>query len=340
MRLSSLDDSIQDALATREQLASQINAILSDQPADETPHAQEEAELAAKYVQVQQKLLKYSIKQRDELKTSIATRRNAIEEGIKSQGRAQVELDTTLHQLDEIKLLQQENAKQIHGQRRRICEELMQIFPIEPTTRSLTFTVRGLLLPNTSFDDSDEDVIAAALGYVARLVDMLQYYLSLSVPYPIVPYGSRSLIRDEISTLSDTQRTFPLYGKGAVRFRFEYAVFLLNKDIECLAASQGLKLIDIRHTLPNLKYVLYVCSAGSAELPARKAGGVRGLLPGRGTPLRSRSGSEDGMADVARKALESATGMGGSRLSLQLPFEAEQTTSLRTRGLRENRAHG
>jgi hypothetical protein len=340
MRLSSLDDSIQDALATREELAAQINAILKDQPADKVPQAQEKAALAGKYLIAQKKSLRNSIKQRDELKASIAARRKAIADGAESQARAQVELQAKLEQTLDFEFLQKSNTEQIHGQRRRICEELLQIFPIEPTSRSLIFTICDLLLPNTSFDDADEDVVAAALGYVARLVDMLQYYLSVPLPYPVVPYGSRSIIRDEISTLADSQRTFPLYGKGTVSFRFEYAVFLLNKDIECLAESQGLKLIDIRHTLPNLKYVLYVCSAGTAELPARKAGGIRGLLAGRLTPLPSRSGSEEGHGDAARKALENGENRGMRRnLSLQLPFEVEQTTSLRTRGLRENRAH-
>ncbi|OBT77195.1 hypothetical protein VF21_04080 [Pseudogymnoascus sp. 05NY08] len=341
MRLSSLDDSIQDALATRERLAAQINTILQEQPVDETPLAEEEAALAAKYLKSEQRLVKLAMKQRDELQASIAARRRAIDEGTKSQAQAEIKLVSIQQQVEEMMVAQKANTEQIHGQRRRICEELLHIFPIEPTARSLTFTICGLLLPNTSFDDSDEDVVAAALGHVARLVDMLQYYLSVPIPYPVMPYSSRSIVRDEISTLVDTQRTFPLYGKGTIRFRFEYAVFLLNKDIECLAESQGLKLIDIRHTLPNLKYLLYVCSAGTAELPVRKAGGIRGLLTGKVTPLPSRRGSEEGLADAARKALEhgsSANGGTKGNMSLQLPFDAETPTSLRTRGLRENRA--
>jgi UV radiation resistance-associated gene protein len=126
-----------------------------------------------------------------------------------------------------------------------------------------------------------------------------------------------------------------------VRYRFDYAVFLLNKNIERLADSQGLKVIDIRHTLPNLKYLLYVCSAGSSELPARKAGGIRGLLSGRATPLPSRRGSDSAHVDAARKALEN-TGAGNghgalrNNLATVLPIGMDQSTTLRTRGLREN----
>ena len=51
-------------------------------------------------------------------------------------------------------------------------------------------------------------------------------------------------------------------------------------------------MLDIRQTLPNLKYLLYVATAGEGELPARKAGGVRGLLRGA-RPELERSGSMD-----------------------------------------------
>lgn len=340
MRLSSLDESIQDALETRESLAAQINAILQDRPVDEAPKARDEAALATRYVSAERKLLKQSMKRRSELKVSLPARRLAIKQGAQAQEHAQEDVNSALEKLKHCRSLLQTATEHIHGQRRRICEELLHIFPIEPTTTPLLFTIIGLPLPNTSFDESDEDVLAAALGHVARLVDTLQYYLSTPLPYPLTPFGSRSLIRDQISTLPDSQRTFPLYTKGTVRFRFDYAVFLLNKNIECLAESQGLKVIDIRHTLPNLKYLLYVCSAGSSELPSRKAGGIRGLLSGRVTPLLSRRGSEEvAQGEVARRALQSGGngGKGGRNgLATVLPMGMEQTTTLRTRGLREN----
>jgi hypothetical protein len=189
----------------------------------------------------------------------------------------------------------------------------LKIFRIEATDHPLLFTICGLPLPNSSYEDADEDIVSAALGYVAEVVDMLQYYLSIPLPYPISPFGSRTIIHDPISLLADNQRTFPLYMKGTVRFRFDYGVFLLNKNIECLAESQGLKVIDIRQTLPNLKYLLYVCGEGKGELPARKAGGIRGLLMGRTTPSLSRRGSSEsgttglGVGEMARKALEVAS---------------------------------
>jgi hypothetical protein len=140
--------------------------------------------------------------------------------------------------------------------------------------------------------------------------------------------------------------------KGTVRFRFDYGVFLLNKNIERLAESQGLKVMDIRQTLPNLKYVLYVCSAGSSELPARKAGGIRGLITGREVEIGSRRGSADSgivgaQSEAVRKALENGSaeakgvkldvGKGNRDFNMaSLPFRDTHVQSLRTSGLREN----
>ena len=350
MRLSNLDESIQDALATREELANQINSILHDAPIDVSPQAKEEVALASRYVSAERKFLKQSIRRRTELKASIAARSNAIKAGKQLQAQAQADVDNAQEKLQSCHKLLRMAATDIHGQRRRICEELLNIFPIEPTDHPLLFTICGLPLPNTSYDDADEDVVSAALGYVARVVDMLQYYLSVPLPYPISAFGSRSLIQDLISILQDNQRTFPLYMKGTVRFRFDYGVFLLNKNIECLAESQGLKVIDIRQTLPNLKYLLYVCSAGSSELPSRKAGGIRGLLAGRVTPNLSRRGSAEstvgaGQSEQVRKALELGLGTKGNGngkveakngSAVILPFEGQHGQSLRTSGLREN----
>lgn len=349
MRLSNLDESIQDALATREELAAQINAILQSQPVDESPQAREEVVLANRYISGKRKLLKASINRRTELKASIVARDKAIQSGKELQSRALEDINNAQEKLSNCRTLQGSATSEIHGQRRRICEELLAIFPIEPTDHQLLFTICNLPLPNSTFEDVDEDIVSAALGYVARLVDMLQYYLAVPLPYPITSHGSKSIIHDTISILQDNQRTFPLYMKHTVRFRFDYGVFLLNKNIECLAESQGLKIMDIRQTLPNLKYLLFVCSAGSSELPARKAGGVRGLFAARNGSRRGSAESGTG-AEAVRKALENGktaglktkaeadVGMGkGEHFhETTLSFRGNYVNSLRTKGLRES----
>lgn len=354
MRLSNLDESIQDALATREELAAQINAILSEQPVDDSLQAQEDVVLAKRYITAERKMLKASIHRRAELQASIAARSNAITLGKELQAKAMEDINNAQEKLSNCRTLLSNATTEIHGQRRRICEELMAIFPIEPTNHPLLFTICDLPLPNSTFDDVEEDTVSAALGYVARLVDMLQYYLAVVLPYPISPYGSRTIIHDSISILQDNQRTFPLYMKGTVRFRFDYGVFLLNKNIERLAESQGLKVMDIRQTLPNLKYLLYVCSAGSSDLPARKVGGIRGLISGRGMDIGSRRGSADSgvggaQSEAVRKALENGgVSVVGKKFEpdngnvhfheTALSFRGNyvNTRTLRTKGLREN----
>ena len=148
----------------------------------------------------------------------------------------------------------------------------------------MEFTVRGLSLRNSSVEAREEDPTnaAAAFGYVSHVVVLLSSYLSVPLPYPVQPRLSASLIRDEISIMADDQRTFPLYPQKNFEYRFDYGVFLLNKNIEFLMSRQGLKVLDLRHTLPNLKHLLYILSADddSSVLPARTVGGIKGLLSG------------------------------------------------------------
>ncbi|KAJ8066431.1 hypothetical protein OCU04_005492 [Sclerotinia nivalis] len=369
MRLSNLDESIQDALATREELTSQINIILTDNtsPSTSLPLAQESFTLAKRYVSTSRKLLHQSQHRQSELKASISSRRAAISSGYTVQSAAEFDVQNAQEHLNNSRALLTKTNSLIRGQRRRICEELIQIYPIEPTSHPLLFTICGLPLPNTTDDDTssaDEDVIAAALGYVAQLVDHLQYYLGVPLLYPITPQASRSLISDAISLMQDRQRVFPLYPQSVIRFRFDWGVFLLNKNIEALAESQGLRVLDIRQTVPNLKYLLYVCSAGSEELPERKRGGVKGLLVGGAGAVRigSRRGSEDsagmtGVGDAVRKALEhgnggtgpgsglengigNGNGNGNAQAAVDVQIKKEPLImaghSLRTSGLREN----
>ncbi|OTB05168.1 hypothetical protein M426DRAFT_320223 [Hypoxylon sp. CI-4A] len=289
MKLSNLDNSIQDALATREALTAQINSILDRTPPDALPQAQESATLASKYVTSQTRAVRAAQARRADLQASIEARRAAIQEGQKAQAKAAEDVKHARSKLPASISLLSAARESIHGQRRRICEDLARIFPITPSPSgaALAFQICGVSLPNTDYDptssSSTEDSLSAGLGYVAQLAHALQFYLSVPLPYTVTPFGSRSSVRDDISLLPDSQREFPLFLRGGAtaQYRFDYGWFLLNKDIEALCVAAGLKVVDIRHTLPNLKYLLYVCSAGRDEVPERKRGGVRGLWAGR-----------------------------------------------------------
>ncbi|KAI1338718.1 putative UV radiation resistance protein [Xylariaceae sp. FL0016] len=376
MKLSTLDKSIQDALTTRETLISQINTILGHipSPSKAVPQAQELASLASKYVSAEKRVLQNCQIRYKELIASIDARRKAIQDGRAAQEKAASNVSHAQSKIPRSLELVSATREGINGQRRRICEELSRVFRIEPLPSGapLNFSICGIPLPNTEYDPtsstSTEDSLAAGLGYVAQLTHILQYYLSVPLPYPISAFGSRSSIRDDISLLHEAQREYPLFLRGGAtaQYRFDYGWFLLNKDIEALCVSVGLKVVDIRHTLPNLKYLLYVCSAGSDEMPERKRGGVRGLwagkLKGRASlapeaavddggsmtgSSRRNSNDSDKLSELQKYQLEQAVrGEAGAppmklgkgyELSLNGPvWEETGKLTLRTKGLREN----
>ncbi|KAF3483379.1 UV radiation resistance protein [Arthroderma uncinatum] len=302
MRLANFDDCIQDALVTREKLEAQINSILEENQAQlevssRNSEALERLSAVRRAVTGEKSRLRQSLGQKDSMVKSLKARRQAMAEGRLSQDNSLIYLSEAQEAKDSSQTLLKKAAEDSMGQIRRICEDLLSTYPIEPIPNTpLGFTIRGLALPNSCFDDIDREAVAGALGYTAHVVYLLSFYLSVPLPYPVRPYLSTSSIQDPIS-VGLAQRTFPLYPTNT-QFRFEYGVFLLNKNIEYLMNRLGLRVLDIRQTLPNLKYLLYMLTAGTNELPARKVGGIRGLLVGRMTPNLSRQVSRDSLASI------------------------------------------
>lgn len=300
MRLNTLDDCIQDALATRDRLADEIESILRETretsvAVEEVPEAEERRKAAEAAVIAERRRVDAARRKRDELKANNHRRRELMRKGHEAEAEKEKDMAEAKTGHRATKELLTRTQEELVGQRRRICEDLQRIFPIEPVPgKALLFTIRKLALPNSEFEDAQEDVVAAALGYVAETVSLLAPYFSVLLPYPMKVNGSTSTIDDVLAMNTAAQsntRTYPLFMKGVVRYRFEYGVFLLNKNIEILCNSLGLRPVDVRHTLPNLKYLLFVATAGKGELPARKAGGIRGLLLQEG--VVSRKGSMD-----------------------------------------------
>jgi hypothetical protein len=306
MRLSTLDDCIQDALVTRDRIADEIGSILeankdSISAIEQVPETEEALRTVQAAVNAEKRRANAARRRRDDLQANLQQRREKMRVGRDLQSQVDADLPEQQAKCKEMRDLIEKTQEEIAGQRRRVCEDLLRLYPIEPVPgKSFAFTIRGLLLPNSEFDDVKEDVTAAALNYVAQVVSQLSPYLSVLLPYPITMHGSTSTIHDPLAQGQSNQnnpRTYPLYMKGIVRYRFEYGVFLLNKNIEILSNAFGLRPIDIRQTLPNLKYLLYVATAGKGELPARKAGGIKGLL--RQDGMFSRKGSMDSIGTTS-----------------------------------------
>ncbi|VDB92340.1 unnamed protein product [Peniophora sp. CBMAI 1063] len=163
----------------------------------------------------------------------------------------------------------------IAPRRAALVATLAWLFPIElRSPDDLLFTILDipLAIPAGATDpappltlpahkDVNEDSVASALGYAALVVGLLATYTGLSLVYPVTFIGSKSVIKDGISAMVGP-RMFPLFSRGVDTYRFEYGVFLLNKDIELLMAERDLRALDVRHTLANLKNLLLTLSDG------------------------------------------------------------------------------
>ncbi|TFK76681.1 hypothetical protein BDN72DRAFT_873255 [Pluteus cervinus] len=191
--------------------------------------------------------------------------------------------------------------------RTTLLSTLSSIFPIELLSPpDLLYTILDVPLPIPSSPNDpapplsllnhknvNEEAVATALGYVAQVVHLLAVYLGKGLVYPVTCVGSRSLIRDNISAMVGP-RMFPLFSKGVDTYRFEYGVFLLNKDIELLMADRDLRALDMRHTLPNLKNLLLTLTNGEgAPLRfSRSLDSPVSAISGLETPPRPSSPSE------------------------------------------------
>lgn len=311
MRLSNLDSCVEDALATREKLTAQINSILEKQKVDRdliqsAARAQDSLTTTKRAVSTAQKQIKAAQARRSEAQTSLRARRDAIGSGRLAQQNGGLLLTSMREDYVERQQLHRETQSDTRGQIRRICEDLFQIYPVEPIPKKpLAFTIRSLPLPNATSPSSDAATTAAALGHVAHATYLLSLYTSASLPYPITANGSSSTIYDPISSSlqSEASRTFPLHPKGTAKYRFEYGVFLLNTDIELLMSKQGVRVVDLRHTLPNLKYLLTVLTSGKGELPGRKEGrsGLRFAL--QGEDVDSEPSTDEGLLEEGNGTL-------------------------------------
>ncbi|KAL8964626.1 MAG: hypothetical protein Q9183_004322, partial [Haloplaca sp. 2 TL-2023] len=182
MRLSNLDSCVQDALATREKLTSQIEALLASQKGPRhliQSAAKEEVSLAATQnaVATVRKQIKTGQARRSEVQASLQARRDAIRAGISSQAESKSKLNAARAELPHTIKAHLETLSDTKGQIRRICEDLFQIYPVKPIpNKTLAFTICHLSLPNATSPSSEPSTTAAALGYVAHVTYLLSLY--------------------------------------------------------------------------------------------------------------------------------------------------------------------
>lgn len=211
-----------------------------------------------------------------ETKASIQARRDYINSQLEKQRKSRRESIITETNIATDKTVTSTFRLQAQLEKARIVNALNDVFVIEPIPKlDFKFTICGVPLPDytnrqpstpqisqsiiKSLGASEDDLIAAAYGFAAQLLTLLSYYLEVPLRYPIQPYGSQSFIIDPVSVIQGS-RTFPLWTRGSLYFRFQYASFLFNKNIEQLMCSQQLPVLDLKPTLANLKNLLLVLS--------------------------------------------------------------------------------
>jgi hypothetical protein len=123
-------------------------------------------------------------------------------------------------------------AQKIRSRQAALVQQLNAVYPIEYVA-SGEYSIRGIRLANSDLSGGsakvDEEMVSTALGYIAHLVFMLSKYLHVNLRYRVVPYSSRSYLKDEIN---DPQGDYPLYRKGVERDRHEKAIHYLKKNVE------------------------------------------------------------------------------------------------------------
>ncbi|KAF9965032.1 hypothetical protein BGZ70_005524 [Mortierella alpina] len=187
------------------------------------------------------------------LRQEHAARRKALAESRERGQTQEMYLEENMINLAKNKESLFHVLREFSTKRTELIATLFTIFPITGSDKdSKPLKICNVPLPNSDYTGLDDEVVAVALGFACHLITMLAHYLSVPLRYPLTPMGSRAFVLDPVSLLVGP-REFPLYGKGQDRLRFEYGVFLLNKDIEQLMNAYGRQFMDLRRTLPNLR---------------------------------------------------------------------------------------
>eukprot|EP01036_Dinobryon_divergens_P031815 gene31815-41291_t len=104
---------------------------------------------------------------------------------------------------------------------------------------------------------SEDELLSAALSYMAHLLLLASKYLGVTLRYQIIFLGSKSFIRDP-ALANGANSTFPLNRRNVEKERFERALVWLRKDVEQLLQSRGIPFEPSVDPLANLQQ-LFVC---------------------------------------------------------------------------------
>ena len=214
MKLKDLAECIDDAINTQAAICTQIESIIQKNHSQNntiealalrkfaTQRTRNAADKERREVEALREEKTRRLKSLESRRTDIASQRVA-------QDIASLGLKDGRIAFKQIKKEQERIRYARTGQFRRVAQELLNVFPIDPVEdQFLCFKINGLYLPNAkAFEDEtayngppmDVDATAAALGFVAQVVVRLEVYLGIALPYEPFPCGSTSTIFDPLS---------------------------------------------------------------------------------------------------------------------------------------------
>lgn len=168
-------------------------------------------------------------------------------------------------------------AHKIRSRQAMLVKQLSAVYPIEYEGAG-EYKIRGIKITNSDLTGggrTDEEMISTALGYIAHLVFMLSKYLQVNLRYRVVPFSSRSYLKDEIN---DPHGEYPLYKKGADKDRHERAMLYLRKNIEQVGCGVSFDMLGYEGL--TLSLVVLACIVQLLF--------SRGLDPTQGAPILGR----------------------------------------------------
>jgi hypothetical protein len=204
-----------------------------------------ERDLLERILQEEQAVLEQEI-------ANLQSSKIALQEGTAQVQTMQEQTDQVQQALDEEDLEARRVEFLLQAQRVKLFRELRTVFPVT-VSLDQRYLIIGLEIPAHSdlyAGRVSEEEISAALGYLAHLVAMMSKYLAVQLRYRLHCNSSRSAIQD------DRAAAFPLFqGRTVEREQLEHGVRLLDRNVECICRSKGIRLPAKAHVLAKVKRV-------------------------------------------------------------------------------------
>lgn len=148
--------------------------------------------------------------------------------------------------------------------RRELVVELVSILPLNPLDES-TMSMAGIPFPSSSPIgpwEMEEEAFDAAMGYACQLLNLLARYLGVVLPYPAIPFGSKSLI-----AYSSVGPWLSLF-RSRKEFGDDHQLDALLAGVPSLARRSADLILDPVEALALFKYNVAVLVAAAAGIPS------------------------------------------------------------------------